>query len=151
VIDTVGIKVGPFAMVDQFGTPHTEVLPSWNATGCSTTNLRTNPRTGAKEKIFAFSSPIRSRAPPGLGLLEFTVENPGVFTTLVSPPGSVLALAPDGSLWASTEFGLAWRDKDRHWQTYTRASTKGRSGRDFPKAALTPPPNSRSLCASVEA
>jgi hypothetical protein len=26
VIDTVGIKVGPFAMVDMFGTPHTEAL-----------------------------------------------------------------------------------------------------------------------------
>jgi hypothetical protein len=26
VIDTVGIKVGPFAMIDQFGTPHTEAL-----------------------------------------------------------------------------------------------------------------------------
>jgi hypothetical protein len=26
VIDTVGIKVGPFAMVDAFGTPHTEAL-----------------------------------------------------------------------------------------------------------------------------
>jgi hypothetical protein len=26
VIDTVGIKVGPFAMVDFYGTPHTEAL-----------------------------------------------------------------------------------------------------------------------------
>jgi hypothetical protein len=26
VIDTVGIKVGPFAMVDMYGTPHTEAL-----------------------------------------------------------------------------------------------------------------------------
>jgi hypothetical protein len=26
VIDTVGVKVGPFAMVDQFGTPHSEAL-----------------------------------------------------------------------------------------------------------------------------
>src|SRR5215468_6862869 len=26
VIDTVGIKVGPFSMVDRFGTPHTEAL-----------------------------------------------------------------------------------------------------------------------------
>src|SRR5579864_936759 len=26
VIDTVGIKVGPFSMVDMFGTPHTEAL-----------------------------------------------------------------------------------------------------------------------------
>ena len=26
VIDTVGIKVGPFSMVDHFGTPHTEAL-----------------------------------------------------------------------------------------------------------------------------
>ena len=26
VIDTVGIKVGPFAMLDMYGTPHTEAL-----------------------------------------------------------------------------------------------------------------------------
>ncbi len=26
VIDTIGVKVGPFAMVDDFGTPHTEAL-----------------------------------------------------------------------------------------------------------------------------
>ena len=26
VIDTVGIKVGPFAMVDWYGTPHSEAL-----------------------------------------------------------------------------------------------------------------------------
>src|SRR3984893_17227942 len=26
MIDTVGIKVGPFSMVDMFGTPHTEAL-----------------------------------------------------------------------------------------------------------------------------
>jgi hypothetical protein len=26
VIDTVGVKVGPFAMVDMYGTPHTDAL-----------------------------------------------------------------------------------------------------------------------------
>ena len=26
VIDTVGVKIGPFAMVDMYGTPHTEAL-----------------------------------------------------------------------------------------------------------------------------
>jgi hypothetical protein len=26
VIDTAGVKIGPFAMVDPFGTPHTEAL-----------------------------------------------------------------------------------------------------------------------------
>ena len=26
VIDTVGIKVGPFAMVDMYGTPHSAAL-----------------------------------------------------------------------------------------------------------------------------
>jgi hypothetical protein len=37
VIDTVGVKVGPFAMVDQFGTPLPRRCTSWNA-GCSTAN-----------------------------------------------------------------------------------------------------------------
>jgi hypothetical protein len=26
VIDTVGIKIGPFAVIDMFGTPYTEAL-----------------------------------------------------------------------------------------------------------------------------
>jgi hypothetical protein len=26
VIDTVGVKIGPFAMVDMYGTPHSEAL-----------------------------------------------------------------------------------------------------------------------------
>jgi hypothetical protein len=36
-----------------------------------------------------------------------------------------LALGTDGSLWAGTEGGLARRDKDGHWQSYTKASTHG--------------------------
>jgi hypothetical protein len=26
VIDTVGVRIGPFAMIDMFGTPYTEAL-----------------------------------------------------------------------------------------------------------------------------
>jgi hypothetical protein len=36
-----------------------------------------------------------------------------------------LALGADGSLWAGTKGGLARRDQDGHWQTYTEASTQG--------------------------
>jgi hypothetical protein len=152
VIDTVGIKVGPFAMVDQFGTPHSEalhVVERYRLLDYESANESED--RGERENFRIQFSDTVSRATRIRPARVYGREPGRVHNPLVSPPGSVLALAPDGSLWASTEFGLAWRDKDRHWQTYTRASTKGRSGRDFPKAALTPPPNSRSLCASVEA
>jgi hypothetical protein len=40
VIDTVGVKIGPFAMVDFYGTPTPRLCTSWNATGCSITKPR---------------------------------------------------------------------------------------------------------------
>jgi hypothetical protein len=48
VIDTVGIKIGPFAMVDMFGTPHTEASMWWNDIGSSITPPRKKPGTGTR-------------------------------------------------------------------------------------------------------
>jgi hypothetical protein len=83
VIDTVGIKIGPFAMVDMFGTPHTEALhvveqyrlidyeaakEAWNRNE----NFRIPSNVGGPEVDPAYM---------GKGLqLQFTVEDEGVFT-----------------------------------------------------------------------
>jgi hypothetical protein len=79
VIDTEGIKVGPFAMVDWYGTPHTEALhvieryrlidydaakEGWERDAKE--NFRVQPTPNYLGKYLQ---------------LEFTVEDVGVFTT----------------------------------------------------------------------
>jgi hypothetical protein len=86
VIDTVGIKVGPFAMVDMYGTPHTEalhVVERYRLLDYESANESED--RGEKENFrLLVSDTGLARNPnykgPGL-LLEFTVEDPGVFTT----------------------------------------------------------------------
>jgi hypothetical protein len=82
VIDTVGIKVGPFAMVDMYGTPHTDALHVVE-------RYRLIDYDAAKEAIarndkenFAvrqdgFDPNYRGKVLQ----LEFTVDDPGAFTT----------------------------------------------------------------------
>ena len=50
VIDTVGVKIGPFAMVDFYGTPYTSACTSWNGTGSSITKpqRKAGPRRQGK-------------------------------------------------------------------------------------------------------
>ena len=85
VIDTVGIKVGPFAMVDMYGTPHTEALHvveryRWldyeAANESEDRGERENFRLQVSDTGLARNPDDRG---PGL-LLEFMVEDPGVFT-----------------------------------------------------------------------
>ena len=86
VVDTVGIKVGPFAMVDMYGTPHTEALHVVEryrlldyeaANESEERGERENFRLLVSDVGLARNTNYRG---PGL-LLEFTVEDPGVFTT----------------------------------------------------------------------
>jgi len=86
VIDTVGIKVGPFAMVDMYGTPHTEalhvveryrILDSQAANEAEDRGEKENFRLQVVDSGLA-RNPDRSS--PGLQM-EFMVEDPGVFTT----------------------------------------------------------------------
>jgi len=79
VIDTVGIKVGPFAMVDWYGTPHTEALHVIE-------RHRLIDYEAAKEGFERDAKENLRFAPlpnyRGKYLqLEFTVEDAGVFTT----------------------------------------------------------------------
>jgi hypothetical protein len=86
VIDTVGIKVGPFAMVDMYGTPHTaalhvveryRLLDYESANESEDQGERENFRVQVSDTGLARNPDYKG---PGL-LLEFTVEDPGVFTT----------------------------------------------------------------------
>jgi len=85
VIDTVGVKVGPYAMVDWYGTPHTEalhvveryrLLDYAETIAAEERGLHETRRLEASDAGF-------SRDPnyKGNGLqVEFTVEDEGVFT-----------------------------------------------------------------------
>jgi hypothetical protein len=81
VIDTVGIKVGPFAMVDWYGTPHTDALHVVE-------RYRMLDYDAAKEgferdaKEHNVAQGMRTPNHQGKYLqLQFTVEDKGVFTT----------------------------------------------------------------------
>ncbi len=86
VIDTVGLKIGPFSAVDQYGTPYTQALhvveryrlidyvtarEAWERGG------RENIRGGAVNEGWAPDPNYKGKALQ----LQFTVENEGVFTT----------------------------------------------------------------------
>jgi hypothetical protein len=81
VVDTVGVKIGPFAMVDWYGTPHSPALHVVE-------RYRLLDYAGAKEglernKKENFIGDFRVN-PNDTGKhlqLFFTVEDPGVFTT----------------------------------------------------------------------
>jgi len=86
VIDTVGIKTGPYTMVDQFGTPHTDklhVVERYRLIDYETANQLLE--RGAKEN----ASFVRNDSgvnpdftARGKHLqLDFTVEDEGAFTT----------------------------------------------------------------------
>jgi hypothetical protein len=79
VVDTVGIKVGPFAAVDWYGTPHTEALHVVE-------RYRLIDDEAAKDGWERDAKENWRGAPPpsyrGKYLqLEFTVEDAGAFTT----------------------------------------------------------------------
>lgn len=82
VIDTVAIKIGPFAMVDMYGTPHSPALhvveryrlvPYEEARDALERNAKENQRVGGAE----FDDNYRGKVLQ----LAFTVEDPNVFTT----------------------------------------------------------------------
>jgi len=97
VIDTVGIKVGPFPTVDLYGTPYSEALRVVEryrlingeaARDAQDRHIRTyfDPNGDTLNLPFEAISPFYGRGPidpdtnrPGLQV-EITVEDPGVFT-----------------------------------------------------------------------
>ena len=86
VIDTVGVKVGPFAMVDMYGTPHTEalhvveryrLLDSEAANAAEERGEKGNFRLPVSDPGFAPNPNYKGKALE----LHFTVEDDGVFRT----------------------------------------------------------------------
>jgi hypothetical protein len=85
VIDTVGIKVGPFAIVDMYGTPHTEALHVVERYRLLDYEAANEAEERGQREILRFqlSDPGFASNPDykGSGLvLQFTVEDEGVFT-----------------------------------------------------------------------
>jgi hypothetical protein len=80
VVDTVGVKLGPYRMVDRFGTPYSpalHVVERYRLIDYETTR----DQLALAEKEWPRSGGAVDRDYRGKGLqLEFTVEDPGVFT-----------------------------------------------------------------------
>ena len=96
VIDTVGIKVGPFAMVDWYGTPHTEglhVVERYRMLHYEA--AKDGFERDAKEHTGAQG--MTNLDPRGSYLqLQFTVEDNGVFTT---PWTATMTYRPGPAEW----------------------------------------------------
>ena len=102
VIDTVGIKLGPLPMIDWYGTPYSEALRVVE-------RYRLIDHDVAKDAIerherkSVFLPPDETGIAPdlahtGKGLqIEFTVEDPGTFTT---PWSAVVTYRRAGNAWA---------------------------------------------------
>ena len=84
VIDTVGIKVGPFAMVDWYGTPQTPALHVVERYRLLDNEAAKQEEERGQRETTRFGGDPGFRRNPddkGEGLqLEFTVEDDGVFT-----------------------------------------------------------------------
>jgi hypothetical protein len=86
VVDTVGIKIGPYAMVDWYGTPYTKALHvveryrllDYDAT---IEAEKRGERENSRIEVSGSTGFSRDPAYKGKGLqLEFTVEDEGAFT-----------------------------------------------------------------------
>jgi hypothetical protein len=106
VIDTVGIKTGPYTMVDQFGTPHTEglhVIERYRLIDFEAAKQALE--RGAKENASFIGNDSGVR--PDVNFkgnhldLEFTVEDAGAFTT---PWSATVIYRPGVNGWSSNEF-----------------------------------------------
>ena len=104
VVDTVGIKVGPFAMVDMYGTPHSPALHVIeryrlvdydDAKDAMERNAKENSRTApiAAAGIVDFDPDYRGKVLQ----LRFTVEDDGVFTM---PWTGTITYRPNLGPWA---------------------------------------------------
>jgi hypothetical protein len=124
VIDTVGIKVGPYRMIDRFGTPYSQALHVVERYRLIDFEA-TKEALGRLAKEWPPVGATIDRNYRGKGLqLEFTVEDEGVFTM---PWSATITYGPD----ANTEWeervcaenvqheydGHFFSDKDAHVPT----------------------------------
>jgi hypothetical protein len=84
VIDTVGVKIGPFAMVDMYGTPYSQALHVVERYRLLDYETAKQAEERGQRELTRFGGDPGFRRNPdykGKGLqLEFTVEDDGVFT-----------------------------------------------------------------------
>jgi hypothetical protein len=85
VVDTVGIKIGPFSMIDWYGRPYTQALHVVERYRLIEYEAVTIAEERAAKEYFRPPTVLSGAAPDpdykGKGLqLEFTVEDDGVFT-----------------------------------------------------------------------
>ena len=86
VVDTVGVKIGPFAMVDMYGTPFSpalhiveryRLLDYADAKGAIERDGKENIRFGRGVQSLEFDPDYRGKHLQ----LQFTVDDEGTFTT----------------------------------------------------------------------
>ena len=81
VIDTVGVKVGPYTMIDRFGTPYTEALHVVERYRLIDYEAAKEAQERAQKEWPLVGAYAVNPDYKGKGLqLEFTVEDEGVFT-----------------------------------------------------------------------
>jgi hypothetical protein len=84
VIDTVGVKIGPFAMVDMYGTPHSEalhVVERYRLLDYATAKEVQERGQRGLSRLGRDPGFVANPDYKGQGLqLDFTVEDAGVFT-----------------------------------------------------------------------
>jgi hypothetical protein len=82
VIDTVGIRIGPYAMIDWYGTPHSPALHLIERYRLADyKDAKDGLDRDAKENFQVQLDTIDPNYKGKHLQLEFTVEDPGVFTT----------------------------------------------------------------------
>lgn len=82
VVDTVGIKVGPYAMIDWYGTPHTQALHVVERYRLVDYEQgKEGLERDAKENFQVQLETVDTNYRGKLLQLKFTVEDQGVFTT----------------------------------------------------------------------
>lgn len=97
VIDTVGIKVGPYAMVDWYGTPHTQALHVVERYRLlDYDGAKEGLARDAKENFQVQQSPVDPGYRGRHLQLTFTVEDDGVFTM---PWSATMTYRPQSGDW----------------------------------------------------
>jgi hypothetical protein len=97
VIDTVGIKVGPYAMVDWYGTPHSpalHVVERYRLLDYE--DAKEGLARDRKENVQANQSPIDPNYTGKHLQLRFTVEDEGVFKM---PWSATMTYRPQAAAW----------------------------------------------------
>jgi hypothetical protein len=82
VIDTIAVKRGPFAMVDMYGTPHTDALHVVERYRLLDESAASEAEARGQRQLSRL--PARPESPPDKGKalqVRFTVEDQGAFTT----------------------------------------------------------------------